>query len=560
MENTSAFACRGCTGSNALSSIAQIKILIFSLTLVFADFDGKDFKGNLEKVISEKPCVRLFTNHGDLGCRASDSDGTLGALYEIRDDKDFFQTKTFHFNFAVILTGKYFNSSILSALHSTGRLQGVIVIDDGKSWNEAYQGKYSVDSTTPQGLNTAQADVSSDPSYIWNEYGNGLMYNSYDFPIVMADSTEISKLKKYAAENRVTGYMDTARVNVAQFTYYMGAKDITSKKCLEWTNLYGNRDPKCLPVGGQSVWGTAGSLDQRDKVVVTVGIDSTAAFHDLALGANDAVASIVALLSAADAISRSAHDTLTYQPLFFLANAEEWGYAGSRRFVRDLISFQCDNPVGGNETVSGMPLCAAPVYPNTMFQNILGGAGGTKIRSVLALDQIGAANGNFYVQALARDANSIGGTVKKAAGSVQGVTVTVSNTGVLPPSPLTSFVMSYGELDSSFSGAVLTGYGNTFNNPHYHTRLDNSSAEGGVPAINETWTKTLLSCLLTDWDCDFMRRYTTSEMKIVTDTAAGNPVDFGTGLTPPSYYTGVLTAYGSGGGQPVVSRQGYLYS
>ena len=56
--------------------IAQFTRLLFIISLAAADFDGENFKGYLEKVIKEKPCVRLFTNNGDIGCRTPSKDGS----------------------------------------------------------------------------------------------------------------------------------------------------------------------------------------------------------------------------------------------------------------------------------------------------------------------------------------------------------------------------------------------------------------------------------------------------------------------------------------------------
>ena len=49
---------------------------------------------------------------------------------------------------------------------------------------------------------------------------------------------------------------------------------------------------------------------------------------------------------AVEAIGRIDHRSLQYQILFFAANADEWGYAGSRLFVADLMSFNCNNHIG----------------------------------------------------------------------------------------------------------------------------------------------------------------------------------------------------------------------
>jgi Nicastrin len=210
-----------------------------------------------------------------------------------------------------------------------------------------------------------------------------------------------------------------------------------------------------------------------------VSIDSTAEFHDLAYGANDASASIAAMLGAAEAIGRSSDlSSFTSQPMFLFANADEWGLAGSRRFVKDLFAFQCDNAISGNQTRTGLPLCTAPVYPTTLFQDILPTGSVSDITALLGVDQIGESNGQFYVHPIHLDhqiTTDIMTNVKVTDGDVA-VTISNANTavtnGALPPTPLTSFVQYSADLNN---GAILTGYSDSFLDPRYHTRLDNGS-------------------------------------------------------------------------------------
>ena len=209
--------------------------------------------------------------------------------------------------------------------------------------------------------------------------------------------------------------------------------------------------------------------DKRSKVIATVGVDSIAAFQDLSYGANDAAASIAALLGAAEAIGRIDHSSFALQPLFFFANAEEWGLSGSRRFVRDIYSFDCDNNVSHNETRTGLPLCAAPVYPSTLFQHILNDE--NEIKGIIALDQIGISNGAFTLHSLQHN-DVISSVIQKAAMDMDGVSVSLSGISAIPPTPMTSFVRQFKSL---INGVVIAGYGDAYNDPRFHTRLDNGT-------------------------------------------------------------------------------------
>ena len=159
-------------------------MLLFFLILAFCqhsrgDFDGETFRGSLEDVINEAPCVRLFSNSGDMGCRTVDSSGTLGALYHVNSHSDVLGIRNLPVDFVALISGSYFNSSVLGELSKDGKLQGVIVIDDQNSWISASHGKYSVDVASPQGSGTPQEKFVIDETYEWNPFGNGLMYESF---------------------------------------------------------------------------------------------------------------------------------------------------------------------------------------------------------------------------------------------------------------------------------------------------------------------------------------------------------------------------------------------
>ena len=109
-----------------------------------------------EKSIQQEPCVRLFSSSGSIGCRAPDKNGQTGLLvdtknhgYVIRPDMKFF--------FVAVIPGNQFNESFLSELIDSEKLKGIIVYDlEDKDYLYTYHGgKYSTDSTAPQGKNTS---------------------------------------------------------------------------------------------------------------------------------------------------------------------------------------------------------------------------------------------------------------------------------------------------------------------------------------------------------------------------------------------------------------------
>jgi hypothetical protein len=149
------------------------------LSRVVATFDGKSFGGSLEHPVDSTSCVRLFTNDGDIGCRTPSHDGTVGALFEIRNLNDILAISNIDVPFAILTPGKYFDSNLLSTLSDNDKIEGVIVIDE--DWvprTDSSSGPYSTDVKTPQGTGTPQSQYSLNVNYEWNTYGNGAMYES----------------------------------------------------------------------------------------------------------------------------------------------------------------------------------------------------------------------------------------------------------------------------------------------------------------------------------------------------------------------------------------------
>lgn len=331
------------------------------------------------------PCTRIFSSSGSAGCGSTTSSGSVGVLVHVEDAMNLIRGYMLTFDFVAVMSGEFFNETILTELQTTGFLVGVIVYDrpGDYSYVDSPSARYSVDVTTPQGDTTASRNLTINPSYAWNQYGNGLMEKTLEYPVVRADAMEIDMLLSLCDDNSKNDYQNY-RINSAELSFYMGAAGLTSRDCLTWKDIDGKKNPQCLPIGGQSVWGTLGNLDKRPKVLLTVAFDTTAEFHDLAFGSNEAMASLAVALIVSEALSRTSILTADKQPMIFLANADEWGYAGSRRFVKDITSFSCSFPIPANQTMAGLPMCLDPIYPTTLFQSIKL----SDIDVIIAIDQI----------------------------------------------------------------------------------------------------------------------------------------------------------------------------
>lgn len=203
----------------------------------------------------------------------------------------------------------------------------------------------------------------------------------------------------------------------------------------------------------------------------------------MAFGSNDAVASIAAMVIAAEAISRSDQsflDNLIKQPIFFFAQGDEWGSMGSNRFVDDILDFQCRNPIPSPEVqgANELPACADPIYLSTLFQEIKI----ENIDSVVAIDQVGLADESedqspfFYLHP--SSTNELNVSMVESLAVTLGIQLSSDfndfHSSPLPPTPLSAFLRNPA-VGSHIKGFVIAGYDQHFVDNAHHSRFDTPS-------------------------------------------------------------------------------------
>ena len=438
-----------------------------------------------------------------------------------------------------------------------GPLRGVLVLASSSTSNgsdsNANDAMASPEPLTPQGDGTPMSGLTVGSSYEWNKANNGdglSMTDMYGYPTAYIPDTNTAEYLRGVATTQSNEFSsasdNSGDVNaavypsiVSEFNYYMGPGNTdddggnthTSKSCLEWKNTDGTWSPKCLPLGGNSVWSVAGSPlstgyaengennegdenngennnnnnnndKERPVILLSASIDSTSMFHDLSPGANTAASNILSLLMAAELIGSSIQDEvldgLYGRIAFSFFQGESYGFIGSRLFLKDVIEgFQCE---GGEEGVASVykrreeattaRSCLYPLRADLSFQNL------GNVRGLIAVDQVGNLGGGktLYVQggetSVSNGENGFAGFLAEvmvelsgndnANGGDGGYTVQASSvapndgddTYPLPPSPLTSLVQLSA---AAYGGVVLTGYDDAFvANSLYHSHLDSS--------------------------------------------------------------------------------------
>ena len=555
------------------------------------------------------PCVSLFYRLGRLGCGTAEHEtvqiGKLvyynGGAPDANDPTNYVSlVEDYNMITATIenLKADYIN---------TGRLQGILVLNSTslKTGNTIY----SPDTTYVQGYNTPSSQINYGGSvqYKWNSRGQGLTnYDLHGIPIAyIMDSYVAQELRAEGQAATSSGSNNKATKNaiVAEFNYYMGPETMDSNTCLSWQDASNQQwKPKCLPLGGLSVWAHVGSApsDQTQKpiVLLSAGMDATNLYHDLSYGANTAASNIIAMIMAAkllgSALTDAEYDALPNRIVLSLFQGESYGFIGSRRFLRDIAypGFTCQSDVVrsniqlGDKSEYG---CLNPLQHNLRFVDL-----GNQISSMLSIDQIGhaVANGILYVHG--DDASTMVNFLKYVGTNQFSVAASSAvDTGYgypFPPSPYTSLLsLSNGAIP----GAVLTGYDYDFPSKlPYHSQqdvpdyiemttiaatatimartalaaaYDDGTYSGqGDYTTPTTYAKNLIpelsysdstlvevaNCFLRDGNCHLIQQYTKME-------ALNQGVDVGEALgTPPNYYVGT---YSWGRGQPYVQVGDNVY-
>lgn len=176
-----------------------------------------------------------------------------------------------------------------------------------------------------------------------------------------------------------------------------------SKKCLN--------EKTCLPIGSQSLWSALGRVDFSKEggpgkvLAITAPMDSLAFFPDLSLGASAEIASVAVLMAVAKSVAQYRRGEgkdreMKLQPVYFLWNAESWGYTGSSRFLKDVQEFECRNENNASEGIKG---CSDRFMDSLKFKDFK-----DKPFTVLNIGQITAPifenatvqNSNFYKQGI----------------------------------------------------------------------------------------------------------------------------------------------------------------
>lgn len=225
----------------------SLKPLLFSLIFII------DTLGIISKAlantmnVNSKACTKLFSYHGPVGC-GSHNIRDDGLLYEISNDLQFndfinyCNTKYTAKDMMILVESSILkNENKSETLYTHSKVRGIIVYDE----NNEFEGSKE---SSPYYTNS---------SIVWSQYSNELLNRNIDKPLFWVYVEDAVSIRKYddiflsfSLVNRPFAIFRMCQANLNQkfsFNYaqmysYAGKHSkVTSKKCLEWRNIFGQR-------------------------------------------------------------------------------------------------------------------------------------------------------------------------------------------------------------------------------------------------------------------------------------------------------------------------------
>ncbi|GBG29979.1 Nicastrin [Hondaea fermentalgiana] len=409
------------------------------------------------------PCVRSIARDGAVGC-GSPSDRSVaegGALFLVESVED--------------VTGLIENAQGFDAV--------ALVVDDALLHGDSLRAMQdlarkirvaAVIVTVEEDGSPQEPPRSSAAPTTWIPSGDGLLNETVSFVVTrLRNATQSEEIRALAASNRDRGYADAVFQHSARYQFYLGKETATSLSCLV--------SGRCDPLGGLSVWASAGPVpvnSAKETVLLTANLDAASFFHDVVPARDTTASGVAAVLLAAKALAsvdESVLEALSKQIVVALFNGEVWSRAGSRRFVHDVALGECLSPQTAspyNESTCANPPVYALAWTSLGLENIT---------DVVSVNNVaGNESDTFYVHSAAGTASAnAAAALQSVASSSTDVDVSITSattSGVVPPSPLDSFLAAELETDVSFGGAglVVSGFDAAITdaNPRYSSRYD----------------------------------------------------------------------------------------
>ncbi|XP_007481708.1 nicastrin isoform X2 [Monodelphis domestica] len=408
------------------------------------------------------PCVRLLNATHQIGCQSSIS-GDTGVIHVVEEEEDLEWVLTEGPNppYMVLLEGNLFTRKVMEKLKGTIRISGLAVALAKPSPEDGFSPSLECPN---DGFGIYSNSYGSEYAHCkegnWNQLGNGLAYEDFDFPIfLLEDENETQVIKQcYWDHNRgVNGSAPTYPLCAMQLFSHMHAvtSTVTCMRRSAIQSTFSINPVVCDPLADFNVWNTlnplniSGTLEPGDKVIIAATkLDSRSFFWNVAPGAESAVGSFVTQLAAAEALQKAPDvATLPRNVMFVFFQGETFDYIGSSRMVYDMEKGK---------------------FP-VLLENI---------HSFVELGQVALRNSSdlwMHTDPMSQRDESIRMEVQNLLTILRNSSIGVPNVTMqdvnpprsLPPSSLQRFLRG-----QNISGVVLTDYSHSFSNRYYQSIYD----------------------------------------------------------------------------------------
>ena len=264
------------------------------------------------------PCRTFFNATGPVGCHSTKG-GIVAPLFSVQDLADLVRLKDISAKQVILTPSMFLSNQLAREIRAYSPVAWIITHATKKPY-----APFSAATPNP-----------------WNPDASGLRWEALPFPIVyIANETSSNAFVAKAQWNQDHDAHDQSDAEVARLDPYVGPQDMNASKCYELK--------RCREMGGYSLWATVGKTDDRGKVFAVTQIDAVSMDMGKAVGANAGASGMIALMAAAATFNRSVEaKTYKRQIAFGFFDGESFGRMGSRRFVRDLAQWSCNNSTMG---------------------------------------------------------------------------------------------------------------------------------------------------------------------------------------------------------------------
>ncbi|CAI9737672.1 nicastrin-like isoform X1 [Octopus vulgaris] len=432
----------------------------------------------------QKACFRRLNSTHQIGC-SSEMKGNVGVVHYVKEksDSQWILKDGPHAPYVMLIEAANFNLQNITELIDSGRVNGILVIDANGASQLPPEG-FSADKSCPNdgyGLYWNNTMYKNCRSVQWNPPGSGMMFQDFSIPIFLLDSP---KEVEYIIEKCYERYNNPENNTGLQYPlcaaelkdYMNAAKDSMTcmRRSSHMTSLTTSMMHYCDPLSNNNVIGFVNpkSVDDQlaEKSVIIAGsrMDYMNMFENVNNSADNPITSIVALLSAAEAIGRFKEDFINSQEnktiLFAFFQGEAFDYIGSSRMVYDM-------------EVGSFPTSFRKTG-GLSYSRALQKIGLNHLSHFLEVNQLGyreneAENVWLHTDPMSYNSNistEIDGLVKKIKkiGEQLNVTVMEPNTSrPLPPSSAQRFLR-----ETALPTVMLTNHEKEFTNIYYNSMFD----------------------------------------------------------------------------------------